>query len=200
MLAGALPQRAVTTHPAVFEAVIRVLREEGIGRLSYGDSPGFPNVDTEKCADTCGLAEVAARLEVPAADFGHGSTVHFPEGRRAGSFVLCEGVQQADCIVNLCKMKTHGLERLTGAVKNMYGCVLGLNKGTGHVSYPNAQVFAEMLIDLNRCVKPRLHIMDGIVAMEGNGPASGTPVPMKVLLFSADPVALDTVFAMLVHV
>lgn len=56
-----------------------------------------------------------------------------------------------------------------------------------------------MLVDLNKCVKPRLHIMDGITAMEGNGPSSGTPVDMKVMLFSEDPVALDAVFAMLVH-
>ncbi len=56
-----------------------------------------------------------------------------------------------------------------------------------------------MLTDLHRCVRPRLHIMDGIIAMEGNGPTSGTPIAMNVLLFSADPVALDTVYAALIH-
>lgn len=184
MLSRSLPQRAITTHPMVLEAVIRVLQDEGISHLSYGDSPGHPGTTAEKCAEGCGFAEPAARLGVPFADFDHGSTVLFPDGKRAHSFYLCNGVQQADCIINLCKMKTHALERITGAVKNMYGCILGLNKGAGHVSYPDSEVFAEMLVDLNRCVKPRLHIMDGITAMEGNGPTSGTPVDMKVMLFS----------------
>jgi Pyruvate/2-oxoacid:ferredoxin oxidoreductase delta subunit len=97
-------------------------------------------------------------------------------------------------------MKTHALEKLTGAVKNSYGFVHGKTKALGHVSYPSASRFAAMLVDLNLFVHPRLYVMDGIVAMEGNGPSSGDPVHMGVLLFSTDPVALDTVFASLVHV
>lgn len=198
LLAKALPQKAITTHPAVLEGVIRVLQENGIRKLSYGDSPGSPALTVAKCAEGCGLTEPAERLGVPVADFDHGSAVRFPEGQRAHSFHLSNAVQQTDCLVDLCKMKTHALERITGAVKNQYGCITGLNKGAGHVSHPNSDVFAEMLVDLNRCVRPRLHIMDGITAMEGNGPSSGTPVDMKVLLFSADPVALDTVFCTLI--
>ena len=102
-------------------------------------------------------------------------------------------------MINICKMKTHALERITGAVKNLYGCITGVNKAAGHAAYPDSWVFADMLTDLHRCVRPRLHIMDGIIAMEGNGPTSGTPIAMNVLLFSADPVALDTVYAALVH-
>ena len=55
-----------------------------------------------------------------------------------------------------------------------------------------------MLVDLNHFIGPKLHIMDGIVAMEGNGPTSGDPVQMNVLLASTDPVALDTVFCHLI--
>lgn len=95
-------------------------------------------------------------------------------------------------------MKTHALERITGAVKNSYGFVYGLHKAKGHTQYPSADSFARMLIDLNKCVKPKLYIMDGITAMEGNGPGSGDPVAMKVMLLSADPVALDSVFCYLV--
>ena len=96
-------------------------------------------------------------------------------------------------------MKTHALERITGAVKNSYGFVYGRNKAIGHTKYPSADSFARMLIDLNRYVKPRLYIMDGIMAMEGNGPGSGDPAPMKVMLMSKDPVALDSVVARLVN-
>ena len=199
VLGRALPQKAVTTHPAVFEAVAQLLQGEGYAHLSYGDSPGNPTTSPDKAAQGCGLAEVAERLNIPQADFASGSVVHFPQGRRARSFYLCRGVQEADAVINLCKMKTHALERITGGVKNLYGCICGGNKATGHATYPNSDVFAEMLCDLNACIAPRLHILDGVVAMEGNGPSSGTPTPMKVLLFSQDPVALDSVFAALVH-
>lgn len=197
LLGKALPQRAVTTHPAVFEAVAKQLRAFGCKQLSFGDSPG-PACSPTQAAQSCGIGDVAAKLDIPWADFTSGSTVNFQEGTFAHSFHLAKGVQDADAIINICKMKTHALERITGAVKNSYGCILGLNKGAGHVAYPDSNSFARMLIDLNRCVKPRLHIMDGISAMEGNGPNSGTPTPMNVLLFSADPVALDSVFAALV--
>lgn len=199
LLSRALPQRAITTHPAVFEAVCKLLQSEGCAHLSYGDSPGSPAATPRKCAEGCGLAEVADRLGVPLGDFDGGALTRFPDGTVSKSFYLCNAVREADAVINLCKMKTHALERITGAVKNMYGCVLGLNKGAGHVAYPDSDVFAQMLADLNRCVRPRLAIMDGVIAMEGNGPTSGTPIPMKVLLFSADPVALDSVFAALVH-
>ena len=199
LLARALPQKAITTHPAVFSAVCRALREAGCRHLSYGDSPGSPTTTPDKAADTAGIAEAAERYQVEKADFASGSVVPFPGGHTARSFYLCNGVQEADALINICKMKTHALERITGAVKNLYGCVTGVNKATGHAAFPNSEVFADMLVDLNRCIAPRLHIMDGVIAMEGNGPTSGTPTPMNVLLFSADPVALDAVFAHLIH-
>ena len=199
LLARALPQKAITTHPAVFSAVCRLLREEGYDHLSYGDSPGNPTTTPDKAAEGAGIAKAAAAYGLEKADFASGSIVSYPEGKTARSFYLCKGVQEADAVINVCKMKTHALERITGAVKNLYGCITGVNKATGHAAYPNSEVFADMLADLCMCVRPRLHIMDGIVAMEGNGPTSGTPVAMNVLLFSADPVALDAVFASLVH-
>lgn len=199
LLSKALPQKAITTHPAVFSAVCGLLREEGYQHLSYGDSPGSPTTSPEKAAETCGIADAARAYSVVPADFGSGSVVHFPEGHTCKSFYLCRGVQSADAIINVAKMKTHALERITGAVKNMYGCICGVNKATGHAMYPNSDVFADMLADLHRCIRPRLHILDGVTAMEGNGPTSGTPIQMNVLLFSADPVALDSVFAALVH-
>ena len=199
LLARALPQKAITTHPAVFSAVCRLLREEGYKHLSYGDSPGNPTTTPDKAADAAGITEAAEKYQVERADFSSGSVVSYPQGRVAKSFYLCKGVQEADALINICKMKTHALERITGAVKNQYGCITGVNKATGHAAYPNSDIFADMLADLNLCIRPRLHVMDGVVAMEGNGPSSGTPVNMNVLLFSADPVALDAVFAALVH-
>lgn len=197
LLWGADPSRAVTTHPAVFGATIRTLKARGYRNLSFGDSPsrGTPHQAAERSA----LAQTAQAEGVPEADFSQSVQVEFPAGHIARSFTLCKPVTKADAIVSLCKMKTHALERVTGAVKNSYGFVHGSSKAAGHAKYPNAERFGAMLVDLNLCVRPRLFIMDGIIAMEGNGPASGDPVAMKVILASTDPVALDTVFCRLVH-
>lgn len=200
LLKSAQPDQAVTTHPSVFAAVGRLLQENGFTNLCWGDSPGpGQGKALEKAARVSEILQASEELGIPQGDFESGVKVLFPQGRIANSFILCKGVTQADALINLCKMKTHALEKITGAVKNTYGCVYGLNKGTGHAKYPDADSFAKMLADLNMLVKPRLHIMDGIVAMEGNGPGSGDPVPMNLLLLSSDPVALDSVYCRLVN-
>ena len=196
LLAKVGADAACTTHPAVFTAAAKLLRGHGYTHLTYGDSPGFG--DPHKVAAACGIEEAAASLGIPLADFSGGQTVEFAEGAYAKHFILANGVLESDAILNLCKMKTHMLERITGAQKNIFGCVYGLNKGASHVKFPSATLFAEMLADLNRLVRPRLHIMDAVVAMEGNGPQSGSPRKMGLILASADPIALDTLFAMLV--
>ena len=197
LLTKATADGTVTTHPAVFAATAKYLRAHGCADLAYGDSPGRGSVET--AAHACGIADAAAALGIRAADFSGGRTVPYPDGRTAKEFILANDVPSFDAIVNICKMKTHMLERITGAQKNLFGCVFGLNKGASHVKFPNAERFACMLADLNRMLRPRLHVMDGVVAMEGNGPQSGTPTPMHVILASTDPVALDTVFAALVY-
>ena len=199
LLTKSTPEQACTTHPAVFSAVGSLLREAGYSNLFYGDSPGPGRGGAEATARDCGIKAEADALGIPMADFDSGSKVLFPEGRTAKEFIICEGIQEKDAIINICKMKTHQLERITGAVKNIFGAVYGFNKGAAHAIYPSADVFAKMLADLNRMVKPRLHIMDGILAMEGNGPQSGDPVKMNVIIASADPVAVDAVFCRLVH-
>ncbi|NLX93314.1 MAG: DUF362 domain-containing protein [Clostridiales bacterium] len=197
LLRKAAPEQAVTTHPTVFRAIAKLLREQGYSNLLYGDSPG--SVMTPfKVAQAAGLKPAADEFNLLEGDFMNGVKIDFPEGKAVKSFSICKGVVDADAIINLCKMKTHALVRVTGAVKNTYGCVSGFNKGAGHAKYPDADNFSKMLADLNVLVKPKLHIMDGIMAMEGNGPGSGDPTPMNVLLISADPVALDSVFCHLV--
>lgn len=195
-LSAAAPESAVTTHPSVMKAVFRILQEMGCENVKYGDSPGHGSC--QGAAGKLGL-DVNDVFGAKLADMSQEVLVSYPEGMTAKEFYFTKEVIEADAIINLCKMKTHALERVTGAVKNLYGLICGYRKAAGHVKYPNASIFARMLADIHRCVKPRLHIMDGIVAMEGNGPGSGDPIPMNVLLFSEDPVALDTVFCHLVY-
>ena len=197
LLAKTPVEKACTTHPAVFGGVAKYLLAHGYTHLSYGDSPGHG--DPHGNAKECGIAAVAETLGIPAADFSGGTRTPYAGGKVANEFILANAVLEADGIVNICKMKTHMLERITGAQKNLFGCVFGLNKGASHVKFPNSVEFAKMLADLNCMLPARLHVMDGIVAMEGNGPQSGTPKQMGVILASTDPIALDTVFASLVY-
>ena len=195
LLSAAQPERAVTTHPSVAKAVLRLLNEAGCADVKYGDSPGYGTC--ESALRMLGIdAECFGARMTPMSEAEH---VDFPEGMTCKEFDFCKEIVESDAIINVCKMKTHALERITGAVKNVYGFICGYRKAAGHVKFPNATVFARMLADIHRCTKPRLHIMDGIVAMEGNGPGSGTPTPMNVLIVSDDPVAVDTVFCYLVN-
>jgi uncharacterized protein (DUF362 family)/ferredoxin len=195
LLVPRAPERAVTTHPSVFRAVAESFKEAG-AVLSYGDSPGFGS--TMMAARRAGLTQVAEELGVSLADFASSEQVSFPDGRLIKQFTLAKGALDVDGIVSLPKLKTHGLTRMTGAIKNQFGCIVGPLKPEFHARLPNADLFSQMLVDLNRFLRPRLFVMDGVVAMEGNGPQSGRPRPMNVLLLSDDPVAADATVCRLI--
>lgn len=197
LLKPAEADSAVTTHPAVLRAVLRLLEEYGCASVRFGDSPGH---DTgAHAAERLGIRTDEPVFGARFAPMTEEVRVAFPEGMTEKEFWFAREVTEADAIVSVCKMKTHAMMRVTGAVKNLFGLLCGTRKAREHVKFPNDGLFARMLVDIHRCVKPRLHIMDAIVAMEGNGPGSGTPKPMGLLLFSADPVALDAVFCALIH-
>lgn len=188
LLVGEVPDRCVTTNPSVFEAVAQAFIKAGVN-LSYGDSPAVGS--TAKASKKAGCAQVADRLDIALADFKNGVEIFFERGIQNKKFHVARAILDNDGVISLPKLKTHGLEKFTGAIKNQFGCIPGVLKGELHVRLPDAESFAKMLVDLNSFVQPRLYIMDGICAMEGNGPRGGTPKKMNVLLFSSDPVALD---------
>ena len=188
ILIGTEPDKGVTTHPAVFRAVGKLLKDAGVS-VSYGDSPCFGK--SEPNLRKSGIKEVGDELGFVVADFDSGRTVSHKDALLMKKFVVANGVLDSDGLVSLPKLKTHGLVRFTGAVKNQFGCVPGLLKSQYHVKLPDPYDFATMLVDLNTLIKPRLYIMDGIVAMEGNGPRSGKLKRLNVLLLSSDPIALD---------
>lgn len=196
LLVGEAPEKCVNTHPAVFRSVAELFTAEG-AIIQYGDSPGFGT--PYAAAKKCGIADVAEEMNIEMVDFKDGHEVFYEQGIQNKKFFIANGVLDADGVISMPKLKTHGLERFTGSIKNQFGCVVGMRKGEFHVKLPDPTDFAKMLVDLNNCVKPRLYIMDGIVAMEGNGPRGGTPRAMNVLLFSTDPVALDATASRLIN-
>ena len=188
VLIGSNPEKCVTTHPAVFKAVGRLLQGMG-ANVYYGDSPsiGMSGFNMKRAR----LKQAGDELGIELADFDKGRAVSHNDSLLIKSFVIANGVLDSDGLVSLPKLKTHPLTRFTGAVKNQFGCIPGLLKSQYHVKLPDPYDFATMLVDLNTLIRPRLCIMDGIIAMEGNGPRSGKPSKVNILLFSSDPIALD---------
>ena len=197
LLTPALPEKCVTTHHSVFKAVAKMAMSAK-AKLSYGDSPAFNSM--EASAKKCGIYNEAAALSIPAADFTNGVKAHYPDGKQNKLFTIAKGVADCDGLISISKLKTHGFQKYTGALKNQFGCIPGMLKGEFHVKIPNADDFARMLLDLNGLINPRLYIIDGIMAMEGNGPNGGDPVKLGVLIISDDPIAADSVACRLMSI
>ena len=195
LLAGDDPDRVVTTHPSVLAASARLFQEGGAA-VSFGDSPGLDR--PARAAERAGLIEAGSRSGAEFVDFSSGSRVDNPEGELVSGFPIAQPVQECDAIVNLPKMKTHQLTRVTGAVKNLFGCIPGQRKALYHVQFQDVVAFSTLLVELNLILHPRLHVMDGVIAMEGNGPRGGDPRPMRALILSQDPVALDAAFCRII--
>jgi uncharacterized protein (DUF362 family)/Pyruvate/2-oxoacid:ferredoxin oxidoreductase delta subunit len=195
LLSRALPERAVTTHPEFVRAVIRSVRAAG-GEVSVGDSPGGPNRPggVRKVWEDSGIGAVCAEEDVPLLLFDDACTrVSNDGGGLYGSFTLGTAVVETDVLITLPKFKTHGLMMFTGAVKNLFGCIPGLEKAQYHLKVPDRDDFGSMLVDLMLACRPSLAIMDAVVGMEGEGPAGGTPRQVGAVLASADCVALDVI-------
>jgi uncharacterized protein (DUF362 family)/Pyruvate/2-oxoacid:ferredoxin oxidoreductase delta subunit len=190
VLLGSDPDKCVSTHPSVFRAAGQLCKEAG-AVVYYGDSSAFGKAQWN--LRRSGLKQVGDEMGFILADFDSGRSVRHQDAVLVKSFIIANGVLDNDGLISLCKLKAHGFTRYTGAVKNQFGCVPGVLKGQYHAKMPDPYKFSAMLVDLNTLIKPRLFIMDGITAMEGNGPRSGQPKQMNVLLFSTDPVALDAV-------
>lgn len=190
MLAGDLPEKCTTTHPSVLKAIGNVFLKTG-ALISYGDSPGFGS--SESVAKKTGIFEAAKEIGISIADFNEGREILFDQAMQNKKFIIANAVLDCDGLISLPKLKAHAFAKMTGAIKNQFGCIPGIRKAEYHVKIPKARDFAKMLVDLNSFIKPRLYIMDGIIAMEGNGPRGGTLKPLNILLFSTDPVALDAI-------
>jgi uncharacterized protein (DUF362 family)/Pyruvate/2-oxoacid:ferredoxin oxidoreductase delta subunit len=194
MLAGKVPEKAVTTHPEILRAVIRAVRTAG-GIVSVGDSPGVGS--PEQVARRCGLLSVIEEEGVRFAPFTESVQVRVGSGT-FHELELARDVLDAEVVINLPKLKTHQMMGLTCGVKNLFGAVVGMRKVRLHLQAGTDKAFfALMLLDLAERIAPALTIVDAVVAMEGDGPGSGEPVQVGALLAGASPLAVDTAAAAL---
>ena len=197
LLRGAAPEKAVSTHPETLRAVLRALKAAGAEPF-VADSPGGLNgpAKVARAFKVSGITDVCAAEGVQIVDIEDDQTiVAAPEGRLFRSFPVGRAFVQADAMIQVGVLKTHQLMRLTGGVKLTFGCIPGLTKAKLHVRAQKRDDFADMLLDLHLALHPRFTIIDGIIAMEGQGPGSGTPRDLGSLFAARDATALDAALA-----
>jgi uncharacterized protein (DUF362 family)/NAD-dependent dihydropyrimidine dehydrogenase PreA subunit len=191
LLYGKRPEKAVTTHPSIIKGMIHLVQEAG-GIPSLGDSPGIGT--STGVAEKAGIKKVAEEMGCPIVEFNRPVLPPERKGRTFKNIEIDQAVLEADVIINLPKWKTHAQMLLTLGVKNLFGCIPGPRKALWHLKAgEDHKLFAQMLVDVCQMVQPSLTLLDGIVGMEGNGPNSGDPVPLGLLLASPDPLNLDQV-------
>ncbi|MFZ5980421.1 MAG: DUF362 domain-containing protein, partial [Candidatus Zixiibacteriota bacterium] len=195
LLSAKAPDRAITTHPEIVAAVARMVRERG-AKVIIGDSPAGAKTGIQRVWDNTGLSDIARRDSLELVSFEKAGTTPVNVGDK--TYYIAKPVLEADLIINLPKLKTHVLTLLTGAVKNVFGVIPGFRKGMYHKEAPNPRHFSRIIVDIFSAVQPGLNILDGILIMEGDGPASGTARKGNLLMASTDAVALDTVVAEIV--
>ena len=185
LLMPAPPERAITTHPAVIEALLMVLRD-WVKEVVVAESPGFGSL--KRVLEVSGVAEVVERMRVSWVELGEGVEV---KGSFFGTFEISPLLLDS-VVVNVPKLKTHSMTLLTCCVKNMYGAVPGRRKLLYHFTAGrDRERFAALLLDVYRAVSPILNVVDGIVGMEGNGPSSGKPKRAEVLALGENGVLVD---------
>ncbi|WP_315121829.1 DUF362 domain-containing protein [uncultured Clostridium sp.] len=189
------PGSIVVTHYAVFEAVIRILKDYS-SNIIFGDSPGFG--DSRKAAERSGLIDVASKYDVKFDGFIDSIHVRLEDSILCKSWNVAKAAYEADVVITLPKLKTHGMAFYTGAIKNQFGCIPGTQKATWHTRMPDANNFCKMLLDLNTLVGTDFAILDGIVAMQGNGPKSGEPYKLNTLIMGESLTAVDSVAVRLI--
>ncbi len=190
------PETGATTHPTVLTALAKLLVEMGAAEVVVADSPGgpFAAASVNVVYRVCGLEELNEIPGVRLNDTYSFRQENLPDGRTLKSCAFLDAVLDCDMLINVCKLKTHGLTGLSCAVKNLFGIVPGVEKFAMHATYPKIEDFSDMLVDITEFAmtgREYLAVCDGIIGMEGNGPTHGTPAEANVLLASRSPYALD---------
>ena len=189
-LAPASPDRAMITHPLIIRAVVEYVHTRG-ALPQVSDSPALGTF--ERVMREGGIERELEGLAVACKPFKDSVTVDL--GPPFNRIEIAADAMNADMVINLPKLKTHTQMLLTLGVKNIFGCIVGLRKPEWHFRTGiDRDKFAELLVRIYAAVKPSITILDGILAMEGQGPGKGgVPRELGVVLASHDAFAVDAV-------
>jgi uncharacterized protein (DUF362 family)/Pyruvate/2-oxoacid:ferredoxin oxidoreductase delta subunit len=198
LLQGKPPEKAVTTHPSIVKGMVQIVREAG-GIPLIGDSPAIGSC--LRAAEKAGIRRVAEEMNCPLAELDRPILPEKREGKYFKQLEIDRTVLEADVVINLPKWKTHGMMLLTLGVKNLFGCVSGPRKALWHLKAgEDRKLFARMLVDIYQIVQPSLTVLDGVIGMEGNGPGSGNPIHLGLIMASRDAFSLDQIVCDLLNV
>ena len=195
------PDSAATTHPAVVRAVAELVKEAG-GTAVIAESPGGPfnEMLLKSIYRGCGMDEAARLSEAELSFNTETEEVPFPKGLLLKRISVVSEILKADKVISVCKLKTHGMVKMTCAVKNMFGAIPGTMKAEYHLNRSNITDFANALIDICLLVKPAFTVVDAVECMEGNGPTGGNPRHVGLIAASDDPFTLDIAMAGVINI
>ena len=188
----------INTDPRLVRAAVVAMRDLGASAVTVGEGPGHRR-DTEYVVRTSGLLDAIRDVDAPFTDLNTAGMIRQKLDSSytpLGEIWMPQPVADADVVVSMPKMKTHHWAGATLSMKNCFGCVPGRVYGWPKNVLHWAGIEPSIL-DVAAAVRPELQIIDGIVAMEGDGPIKGTPRDMGVLVFGTDPVATDATAARL---
>lgn len=188
LLLPAKPEKAILTHPLVVRIVAEYIQSKG-GYVQISDSPATGSF--EKILKEGGYKKTLKDIGVEFKEFQ--TSVKVDIGEPFGSIDIAKDAVEADVVINLAKLKTHSQMLLTLGVKNMFGCIVGLKKPEWHFrTGVDREIFAKLVVQIYNAIKPSITIIDGILAMEGQGPGkSGIPRHLGILVGSNNASAAD---------
>ena len=173
-----------TTDLRILVAVIKSLQERGYNNILIGDGPNTGAFHSKiNVFSRLKITDLAKKFDVKTIDFNHAPSVEVDlTTNKAKVAKIC---LDCDFLINLPKIKTHTEAALSMSLKNLIGCFSGFQKREIHEN------FFENIIEMNKIIKPDFHIIDGLVAMEGDGPSTGTPRSLGVIEAGTNPFILD---------
>jgi uncharacterized protein (DUF362 family)/NAD-dependent dihydropyrimidine dehydrogenase PreA subunit len=193
LLRSSSPDEHIVTHPALVQAVVGKVESLSPAEIVVGDNPGlFGYGDNEKCFQETGLMEAAGPHYRNIGDATRKLAFNPDFMPEIG---VSSDILDADILISLPKFKTHGLTVMTGAIKNSYGILPGAQKARLHGLAGSPKRFHQVIVEVFRQRVPDLYIMDAVVGMEGNGPASPDLREIGLVLAADNAVAMDAVVA-----
>jgi uncharacterized protein (DUF362 family)/ferredoxin-like protein FixX len=197
LLISRTPEQAVTTHPAIIQALAELLKDHSCA-VSVGDSPGFGS--TDKVLNISGIMDVINQLGLTISTFSDNIIKKTNGISPYREFLFGDDPEKYDLVINVPKLKTHGMMGMTLGVKNTFGFIHAFEKPKWHLrAGQDRSLFASILIDIHRIVRPTVTILDGVIGMDGDGPSSGRPRHLGILGVGKNAFILDDCIEKLVH-
>jgi uncharacterized protein (DUF362 family)/Pyruvate/2-oxoacid:ferredoxin oxidoreductase delta subunit len=189
------PHERFTSHPVMVEALIRLLQDCG-AIVSFGDDIARAGKYYEQIWKVTGMREVANRTGATLVDFVSAGAREVRGGLLyPRKYLVTNCYFEADVVINVASCRSHANIGMSGAIKNMFGCVVGLRKQLIHNLFPgNPRKFGRAIADIHRVIPADMSFLDLTSVLEGHGVHLAVS-PVHLILASTDPVALDTVAA-----